>query len=853
VAHEVASISLIEHLAEAGFRSSVIATYSCYFPFYEDVVLRRLMTAGCTHNVLMVDSHRCAEAFASEELRPRLAGRDYTLIPVEVGGAFHPKMFLRLGKSKGSLFVGSHNLTLSGFGLNDELTNAFRVEGSGVRSGGGPLLQALEYLAGFVPVALPEVLEAYEGLKHGVAWMDGPLGPGDPDRVLLTTSTTSRELWSQVAPLVPKQVSTAFVCGPFFDPTCAFLRRLLRDVRPQELVVGIDPSSVQVDPAEAVTLPGVRWVNVAGVLELPQRREGSRHYLHAKLLWFAGKHEELLITGSPNPSVAAFLAPANARNAEVAVACRQHGAGSEIGIDALLGAPPVTAADWTTVADRTAARPSPSTEPTHRVLLATSMPTGFRMQAPLSPHIVLQGVGDNGTVLGDAVVHDAAGLTIEASDTVRDGARYLDATISPEHLIVIVHRAEDIAKNLGGDMRKALRQALGALEEDPRQLETLLKLTEKVIFDSDDIVRTTPLRATPTPERSQDPGAAAASLALDATGKKSARKRRSLASGDILVLLDALMRRLGEGLPPIASQRPRNDQDEIGADEEEGGELAREAPDFEDLAKACRGKVRRLVKRMQRQFAVAAAPGLARRAVVQLAAVLGIIRTLRTVSQRPEWRRNNLGLVHQDDEWQLFKEAVLALTWRKDSLASRAIAEADGEWFDELSHVTGLLAWLGWDVDIDIEGSSSSTAQRDIDEGHWCAPQLLACLAEWIVHDEVAAKILADSVSRTPRYGIDGERWLRIHRGLLEQFALITADPDHHGRKGALPNPGDLVVLNESFYPRVRVILTSQTRTTGVMVGLFDPDVESELRKFVSSHVASLPWPRGKAPSAASA
>jgi hypothetical protein len=74
-----------------------------YFPFYEEVVLRRLVAAGCTHNILMVDAARGAEAFASEDMRPSRAGRDYTLIPVAVGGAFHLKILLRLGKSKGAL------------------------------------------------------------------------------------------------------------------------------------------------------------------------------------------------------------------------------------------------------------------------------------------------------------------------------------------------------------------------------------------------------------------------------------------------------------------------------------------------------------------------------------------------------------------------------------------------------------------------------------------------------------------------------------------------------------------------------------------------------------------------------
>src|SRR5690606_9856117 len=98
--------------------------------------------------------------------------RDYTLIPVKVGGAFHPKLFLRLGKSKGELLVGSHNMTLSGFGLNDEVTNVFRLDGAGLRAGGAVFRQTLEYLAGFVPDRLPDVIDAFLGLKLGVPWLD---------------------------------------------------------------------------------------------------------------------------------------------------------------------------------------------------------------------------------------------------------------------------------------------------------------------------------------------------------------------------------------------------------------------------------------------------------------------------------------------------------------------------------------------------------------------------------------------------------------------------------------------------------------------------------------------------------
>jgi len=483
--------------------------------------------------------------------------------------------------------------------------------------------------------------------------------------------------------------------------------------------------------------------------------------------------------------------------------------------------------------------------------MATPTPKGFRTHDELPGGLVLSGIGDNNASLGEAVVRNPN--TLEASDIVRDGARYLENISADEHVLVLVHRSEDIARNIGGDTRKALRQALGALEEDPSQLETLLKLTEKVIFDSDDIVRTTPLRPAIAPDTSKEPAASPTSLALSAAGRKSARRRRSLASGDILVLLDALMRRLGEGLPANSATRPRNDQEEIGADEEEGGELVRKVPDFEVLAKACRGKVRRLIKRMEGQFQLAKAPERARRGIVQLAAVLGVIRTLRVVEQRPEWRRTHLMLVEPGDEWRLLEAAALAIAWGEDSLAPRAIVEAEGEWFDELSIVIGLLAWLAWDVEIDAEEASKRAGLQGVEDESWYSVQIFAALCPWLADDQVASTALEESVTRTPRAGVDPDRWLRTHRALAYAFAKASDNPEHHGKKGRCACPGDLVVLHSGESPRVRIVLDVRSSNNGSKVVLYDPAGTAGERAFLSSHVATLPWMPDAANSAVSA
>lgn len=838
---EIASTSLLEHISESGFRSSVFTTYSCYFPFYEEVVLRRLMAAGCVHNVLLVDATRCAEAFAVEELRPRRAGRDYTLIPVKVGGAFHPKLFLRLGKSKGSLLVGSHNVTLSGFGLNDEVTNIFQLEGAALRAHGAVFRQALDYLGQFMPTRLTDVVEAFESVRLGVPWLDGPLGVGSQERQLLTESGASDDLWSQVTTLVPKEVKTAFVGGPFFDPALAMVRRLQREVQPERLVIGIDPSAAEIDPIEAGKLDGVEWVNIAGVPQVPQRREGISRPLHAKVFWFAGKHDELLVTGSANPSVAAFFASPDLRNAEAVVADRTKGAAERLGIEALLGAPAVTPTEWREVASRRESASKPDADEPRRILVATPTPTGFIAQDVLEVGLVFDAMDDQDTLLGKVV---AAGEgVIEASDSIRDATRYLEARSGLVHMLVVIHRTEDIAKNLGGDTRKALRHALGALEEDPTQLDVLLKLTEKVIFDSGDVVRTTPLRSHDSVDAGCEELTAPASLALEAAGRKnSSARKRSLASGDIVVLLDALMRRLGEGLAVSSAPRPRSEEEEIGADDENGGDLVQEAADLEVLAKSCRGKVRRLVKRMAGQLELAKESANARRGIVQLAAVLGVIRTLRIIEQRPEWRRARQELVDRDDEWSLFQEAAIAIAWGSDAMASYAVAETAGEGFAELSMVIGLLAWLAWDVETDIPVVSQRIGLDGSDEDQWYAVQLLAALGPWLVEDPAAQAILQESVMRTPRVRVDGGRWLRRHLDALVALESIRDSEDESGEPGRIVEPGDLVVLREGEMPRVRVVLAVEGGGSDGKISIYDPGHTDGVRRFMASRVTTLPW-----------
>jgi hypothetical protein len=430
---------------------------------------------------------------------------------------------------------------------------------------------------------------------------------------------------------------------------------------------------------------------------------------------------------------------------------------------------------------------------------------------------------------------------------VRDAAQVLRGVRTQKTPVtLLVHRPEEVARNVGGDRQRELRRALGALEEDPAQLDTLLKLTEKVIFDSDDVISdANPIRRKGQPASEQaDKSIGPESLAVEAAGRRSGRKKKSLASGDILVLLDALMYRLGEGLPGRASASGQADHE--GDSTEEGNadkELITPPPPYEVLAHACRSKVGRLVRRMIKQLELARSAS-ARRAIVQLAAVLSVVHTLRTMEQRIEWRSKHLTLVHSDHEWDLFEKATLALSWGKTALIPRALQEGDREAFKELSLALGLLAWLAWERDIDVKAAVERTTPFDPEEEDdpWYPIQLFAALAGHLSGDEEAEENLASALSRTPRKGSEAKSWLAIHLFLADRLAKVIASPEQVRKIGRAPQSGDLVILRAELDPRVRVALAVTASGNTEKITVHDEESDGGERHVLATYVSYIGW-----------
>ena len=48
-------ISILDVIKRGGYEASLITTFNATLPFYEEVILRKLVGAGCRHNVVLMD------------------------------------------------------------------------------------------------------------------------------------------------------------------------------------------------------------------------------------------------------------------------------------------------------------------------------------------------------------------------------------------------------------------------------------------------------------------------------------------------------------------------------------------------------------------------------------------------------------------------------------------------------------------------------------------------------------------------------------------------------------------------------------------------------------------------------
>jgi len=312
-------ISLFDEFKKGGYESCLITTYNIHFPFYEDVLLRRMQSAGIDHHLLLVDNSMCVQAINNHP--PVKAGMHYSLAPMKSKAAFHPKILLLLGKNKGLLAVGSHNLTLSGFGTNLEVTNVIKFNKKDGTDSLSVFQSAMKACSAWIDDygnELPEgIRESFVKITESCTWLRDETPNAENYTSFYYSSASTPSLWSQVKYEVPDNLISILGMSAFFDSSLSFVKAL-SDLNPDNFKIGIQNGTVKA-PKELTSFNKIKIVDSSLLLE----KDGSS-YIHAKLIYSESAIEQLLIAGSANLSAPAWLASGDHANAEAVLTLRNQ-------------------------------------------------------------------------------------------------------------------------------------------------------------------------------------------------------------------------------------------------------------------------------------------------------------------------------------------------------------------------------------------------------------------------------------------------------------------------------------------------------------------------------------------------
>lgn len=702
-------ISLIDVVKRGGYEASLITTFNASFPFYEEFVLRRLIAAGSRYNVVMMDAAQCAQVWLSEAARPRLAGHSYALLPMKVAGAFHPKVCLLAGPRKASLLIGSHNLTLSGFGYNREVTNWIDVAGAKDADGVAALADTWALVETWIHQQerhLPDsLLESALALAKFVAPLTQRVAAtGSSD--ILGQSSSGKSLFEQLKARVSGRVDRILVMGAFFDAELRLLRGLSDQWPMAEVVVLIDPDTVHL--GKDLDNINCRFVDARSLWP-----DQGQRYLHAKAIYFESAQGDLFVSGSANPSRPAWFGTAEYGNVE-AVFVRTGSAAKDIasfmGLAKAFEFPFLNQAALETVAKRGQIEMDHRSEEPEsvRVAIADADAESIFLDYPNPERLTLmhaEGASADERWDGSFDVTGPSRVLIRTEGPLRS-VRSLVFRIGDDRTVrVIVHHPAALSGLAHTKRQAMLREALGTLGSGEGDVARLIASVEKVIFSDDIHTELTTLSRTgrSQAEDSSSPARPANLGVHVADMPKERKKLRLLKSGDLAYLLDVLIRRLGielERQPGTTDSRGRTEEESANQDDDDLPKAPTQDPaglSDAQIAEIVSRKARTLIRRMKTQL-VAACKDQRRAlgAIVQLVAVLGLIRELRRLRLHSRWRVAP-SLVAKADRRDLLDAAMSALFGHGSRLLQVVVDQAD-EPIEELGFLRSLLLWLAWDL-----------------------------------------------------------------------------------------------------------------------------------------------------------
>lgn len=273
-------------------REALFLTFSSDLGFFESQVLGTTRSTGAAVTVITD-----AKVYEPDPRAIRAAGVRYGVGLASTPSVFHPKLTVIAGPDRAAVGIGSGNLTISGWHLNDEVLTV--VTGN-KETGCPPILTQvadwLEDLATSNSVRIGQTAKAGIGRTAHELRLLCKSAPTTTDEVRLLGNLKQ----SIISQLPQSPVDELRLFAPFHDLTGQALDELITTLQPSTVKIAVQDRATVIDPHALLDVAASRGIH----LTFERVRDSSDNsYRHGKLIE-ARRGEQLTwtLSGSPNLS-----------------------------------------------------------------------------------------------------------------------------------------------------------------------------------------------------------------------------------------------------------------------------------------------------------------------------------------------------------------------------------------------------------------------------------------------------------------------------------------------------------------------------------------------------------------------
>lgn len=271
---------------------SIFFTYAFDPLFFERVPWSDLAIGGRKRVIIAADAECVAEAMLRCSSQIVHLGRSYLLAETSRAGVFHPKLIARLSEKGGRVWVGSGNLTYTGWGGNRELAASWAI-GPQEEDGGEWLNDVLERASG--TIASTAFADQLKEIRHELPWLTrrnaAPTAP-------ILFCSDGRSLAQQLLERWRgRQFRRVRICTGSTDVNGAFLGWAKQNFGVMQATLYLNIANASFDRQRLEELGmDIRIVPAP-----------SARMIHAKFYWFDGGDGPGAVMGSANCSAAAWF------------------------------------------------------------------------------------------------------------------------------------------------------------------------------------------------------------------------------------------------------------------------------------------------------------------------------------------------------------------------------------------------------------------------------------------------------------------------------------------------------------------------------------------------------------------